>query len=81
MLKLIKHIRSEQAATDKQSNVGQDSWTKVSTEQARAESAQPAWHDMSRRLIQRLNTADDAAPELQMPGYDIPPPFQQRNKS
>lgn len=81
MLKLIKHIRSEQAATDKQSNVDQDSTPKVASGQTAPQQQKPAWQDMSQRLMQRLNTADDAAPELQMPGHDMPAPFQQRNKS
>ncbi|MDH0342169.1 hypothetical protein [Chromobacterium haemolyticum] len=81
MLKLIKHIRSEQTASDKQANVDHDQPLKVHADQAAEGVARPAWRDMSSRLMDRLNTADDAAPELLMPGHEIPAPSPQQNKS
>lgn len=79
MLKLVKHLRSANAANDKTPIVNDDDVSKVSASPEQRPAGQAAWQDMSRRLMQKLVAADETAPELQMP-QSPPAPSQPRNR-
>ena len=72
MLRILKNYKMPSVDVEKTSNVKPTTrWLSPSEPST---DPQPSWQGMSARLLQRLNVADEAIPEMQMPASPAPAP-------
>jgi hypothetical protein len=81
VLRILKHLRNAEAGADNSSNVARNPPTAAVAAAAVSSAKVPAWQEMSRKLMGRLNAADESVPEAFMPEQSTPaPPANQQRK-